>query len=202
MSYTALTDMKLLLGIGDDADDTPLQLALDAATAWIDQFTGRSFVGETGATKYFYPTNPTLLQLSPDIRTITSVATDSRGDGTYATTLTSGTHYQPMPFQGIPDSGIYSSLQILGNSALSFGTAQRVKVVGDWGYVVGGQAPAPVRLACQMQATRWFKRAKEAPFGILQSTDLGTFTRLGSLDPDVEALVTPYKAGARKWAMV
>lgn len=200
-SYVSLTDMKLLLGIGDTNDDTPLQLALDAATAWIDQFTGRSFVAEAGATKYFYPTNPNLLTLSPDIRTITSVAVDSRGDGTYATSLTNGTHYQPMPFQGIPDSGIYSSLQILGNSSQSFGTAQRVKVVGDWGYVVGGQAPAPVRLACQMQATRWFMR-KDAPFGILQSVDLGQFTRLGKLDPDVEALITPYKAGSRCWVMV
>lgn len=202
MAYVALAELKLLLGIGDTASDIPLQLALDAATAWIDQFTGRSFAAETGATKYFYPTNPNLIQLTPDIRTVTSVAVDNRGDGTFATTLTSGTHFLSMPFQSRPDAGIYSSLHILGNSSLSFGVAQRVRVIGDWGYVVGGQAPASVRQACEIQAARLYKRATEAPFGILQSTDLGTFTRLTAVDQDVKALLTPFKAAALAWIMV
>ena len=200
-SYIDILLLKADIGIGDTADDALLQLAIDAASAFIDQYTGRSFTAEVGATKYFLPTSASLLLLSPDIRTITSVATDSRGDGTYATTLTSGTHFLPLPFQSLPDAGMYSSLSIMGNSSLSFGTGQRVKVVGDWGYTVGGVAPAAIQKACLIQAGRLFQR-KNAPFGILQTVDLGQFTRISKLDPDVEMILRPYKAASRSWVMV
>lgn len=200
-AYVDIMWLKSDMDISDDDSNSLLQLAIDAASAFIDQYTGRSFTAETAATKYFYPTSPTVLNLSPDIRTITTVHVDTQGNGGYATALTNGTHFLPMPLNPLPDAGIYTSLSILGNSSLSFGVNQRVRVVGDWGYVVGGQAPAAIQKACLIQAARLFKR-REAPFGILQNTDLGTFTRMSKLDPDVQMLLTPYKAARLAWLLV
>lgn len=56
--------------------------------------------------------------------------------------------------------------------------------------------PASIKLACEIQAERYFKR-RDAPFGVLGSPEFGTFTRLQSvLDPDVELLLNSY--GERK----
>ena len=49
--------------------------------------------------------------------------------------------------------------------------------------------PDSIKLACELQATRLFKR-KDAAFGVLGSPEFGTFSRLQSkLDPDVELLL-------------
>jgi hypothetical protein len=200
-SYASLAWLKSVMQITDDSDDSPLQLALDAATSLIDQWTGRSFAGETGATKYFYATSPTILDLVPDIRTVTSVAVDTNGDLTFPTALLA-TDYLLSPLMPRPDPGIYHQLRIAPNSSRAFPQDRQVRVVGDWGYTVGGEAPAPIRQACLIQAERLFKRAREAPFGILQTTDLGQFTRISTADPDVMALIEPYQGAAQEWIAV
>ena len=49
--------------------------------------------------------------------------------------------------------------------------------------------PKAIKLACQIQASRWFKR-QDAPFGVLGSPEFGNYTRLLSkLDPDVEFML-------------
>lgn len=49
--------------------------------------------------------------------------------------------------------------------------------------------PAAIKLACELQATRFFKR-KDAAFGVLGSPEFGTYSRLQDrLDPDVELLL-------------
>ncbi len=199
-AYAALATLKLDVGISDANDDALLQLALDAATTWIDQYTGRSFVGETGATKYYYPTASRYLDLTPDIRTVTSINTDINGDGTFTDSF-AATDYLLAPLNPEPDAGIYSRIEITPLSAKSFTPNRRIKVVGDWGYTVSGAAPPSIQKACLIQASRLFKR-KEAPFGILQTTDLGQFTRISALDPDVKALLDPYRASTKVWVVV
>jgi hypothetical protein len=52
--------------------------------------------------------------------------------------------------------------------------------------------PKMVKLATQLQASRWFKR-RDAPFGVLGSPELGNYTRLlDKLDPDVQLLISGY----------
>lgn len=49
--------------------------------------------------------------------------------------------------------------------------------------------PATVKLATEMQASRWAKR-RDAPFGIAGSPEMGSELRLlPKLDPDVEVLL-------------
>ena len=50
--------------------------------------------------------------------------------------------------------------------------------------------PASVKLATEMQASRWAKR-RDAPFGVAGSPELGSELRLlPKLDPDVEVLLS------------
>lgn len=202
-AYVDLVLLRTALGIPDDDDNALLQLAIDAASAIIDQHTGRSFAdesdGTTGVAKVFYPDSPSSLTLAPDIRTVRGVAVDSHGDLTFATTLTA-TDYLLMPAQPFPDAGIYQHLAIAPGSSKAFSLGAQVRVTGDWGYTVGGYAPPAVQQACLLQASRLFKR-REAPFGILQTVDLGQFTRISQADPDVQALLAPYRATSTIGAM-
>lgn len=207
MAYADLALLKMHLSAGSEglasftAEDTILlQLALDAATALIDQYTQRKFSAETGATKYFTATSADLLDLTPDLRTITTITVDNDGDLSFGLTLAT-TDYWLLPIQSYPDSGIYSQIRMAPRSSQAFSVGYQVKIVGDWGYVVDGQAPAPVREACALQAARLYAR-RGAPFGILQSVDLGQFTRISKVDPDVMSLLQPYKAARATWVMV
>lgn len=199
MSYASLALLKFHLSASSEGtanftaeDDVLLQLALDAATALIDQTTGRTFAAETGAAKLFTATDPGILTVQPDLRSVDSVEIDDDGDLSYATTL-AASDYWLLPLQSYPDSGIYSQIRIAPNSSEAFAVGYHVRVTGDWGYVVNGEAPAPVREACALQAARLYTR-RGAPFGILQTTDLGQFTRISKVDPDVQALLAPYRA--------
>lgn len=208
-SYADLASLQSWMSAGDDSavtftgdDEAALQLLLDAATTWIDQYTGRSFAAEAAATKYFYATSPTSLAL-PDIRTITSLAYDANGTGTFATVLTEGTDFYKTPLNPRPDPTIYTGVQIYPYSSRGFYGAYRVRVIGDWGYVVNGAAPPNVQQACLLLARRWWER-RNAPLGIVQNTDIGTFRSLQKADPDVESLLVPYRAASvgQNWLVV
>ena len=54
------------------------------------------------------------------------------------------------------------------------------------------RAPDAVMQAAVILASRYFKR-REAPFGILQTVDLGQYTRISAADPDVLALLRAYR---------
>lgn len=50
--------------------------------------------------------------------------------------------------------------------------------------------PPMIKLACEIQAERWFKR-RESPFGVLGSEEFGNYTRLqAALDPDVQMMLS------------
>lgn len=196
MSYATLVELKAAIDIADTADDTNLQRALDAATEWIDQHTGRVFtLDASDTTRVFYPGRDGVLTV-PDLVTVTSIKTDTRGDRSFNTTLVAA-DYQLMPLDGPP----YQSIRIWPQSSDSFAFDRQVQIVGKFGYTISGAAPIAVKQACLLLATRYFKRA-EAPFGILQTVDLGQFTRISKEDPDVISLLEPYRITGSAWVAV
>lgn len=209
LAYADLLLLKAWLSAGNGSevtfsgdDDALLQQALDTASAFIDQFTGRSFRAELGATKFFYATSADELTLTPDATAITEIKVDSNGDLTFPTTLTTA-QYIKLPLQSLPDAGIYSRLRIASTSSRGFAPGYQVQIAGDWGYTVGGNPPAAIQQACLIQAARLWNR-RGTPFGILQSTDMTTYARLSAADPDVQALLGPYKATTKSpgWVIV
>lgn len=210
-SYATIAQLKAWLSAGTDsdvtftADDTlTLQQLLDAATAFIERYTGRLFRAEVAVAKEFYAPSNYHLDL-PDIRTITGLTYDSTGQGTFNTTLVEGTDYYKSPLVPFPDAGIYTGVRVYPYSSRGFWGQYRARVTGDWGYVVGSPlaAPPPIQQACLMEATRLWAR-KGAPLGIIVNANIGTFTRLTAGDGDVKALLDQYRSAtdAPNWIAV
>lgn len=203
-SYADILLFKAYISAGenDDLENALMQAALDAATSFIDTYTGRSFRAETAVAKRFTPLSPNYIDVIPDLRSVTSVKLDDDADFTFGTTL-AATDYYLLPLVPLPDAGIYQRLQIAPTSSMAFTWAgnTQVEITGNWGYVVDGEPPAAIKQACLLQASRLFSR-KGAPFGVLENTDIGQFTRIGTMDPDVKALLTPFKSRASAWVMV
>ena len=57
-----------------------------------------------------------------------------------------------------------------------------------WGWAA---VPLPVVEACLVLASRYYKR-KDTPFGVMGTTETG-FVDLPKVDPDVAALLAPYR---------
>ena len=194
--YCSLAELKQALAITDAANDVDLERALEASARWIDAYCGRTFSLQTAQTKEYYPEDAERLEVV-DLVSVTSITIDTAGDRTYATTLLT-TDYELWPLDGPP----YQEVRIWPLSRTrSFSPGRRVRVVGDFGATVDGGPPVEVRQANLLQAARYYKRATEAPFGVLQSSDLGEFTRLSQNDPDVVALLGKWRLAAQ-WVVV
>lgn len=181
--YASLSDIKTYLGITGSTDDARLELAVEAASRAIDAECSRQFYA-TSATRYFETDDPLRCDLDDDLLSVTSIAYDSTGRRNYITLA--GTDYELEP-----ESAPYRTIFIAPGSSVAFPIDQRrgVCVVGSWGY--SATPPQAITRACVILATRYFKR-KDAPFGVVGTPELG-FLRVTARDPEVRALLNPYR---------
>ena len=184
-----------------NANDFLVDSCLLAASRYIDQTCGRRFVAETAASKDCWAKDIWSLDLPDDIRTVTSCLVDANGNGTFTRTMTEGTNYVLEPLVPFPDAGIYNRMRVLPYSSSGFAPGYRVRILGNWGYVVNGRAPDDVHTVCLIQASRLYTR-RNAPLGILQTVDLGQFTRISKVDPDLQAMLSSYIVKQKGWAVV
>lgn len=173
--------------------------ALDAASDAIDAHCGRTFAKSTTATaryywpRYDYDRQVYVVDLHPDVWSITSVKHDPGDDGTYETTWTATTDYVTLPRNGYRD-GVdgwpYEALLVRSTTALRLsGDLEPVEVTGKAGWSV---TPPQVKQACLMIATELFKM-REAPFGVVGFADLG-LSRVRD-NPKVTSLLKPFVKG-------
>lgn len=181
----------------ETAPDTGLiELALCAATAWLQsaQGCGRSFTLEENVTKTYLPYKNGVVDVIDLVR-VDSIALDTTGDQSYATTLSTG-DYVLYPYNDVR----YQEVRSTWNASRSITAGQYVRILGDFGHVVDGQVPPMIRLACCILTSRYYER-RLSPFGVLQAPELGRFATLPQLDPDVEQLIAPYRRG-NLWVVV
>jgi len=190
--YCTLADLKAALRINDSMDDTLMELAIESASREIDGYTERVFYS-TSATRIYAPQNIYLVE-TDDIISVTSVKTSTDGL-TFDQTLAS-TDYQLEPLNGIAGGLVspYTQIRAVGDylwPAYSpqtiFHLEASVQVVGVFGWAA---IPPAIRQATLILSMRLFKRL-DAPLGMI-SNDLGSM-RVGRFDPDVEALVAPFR---------
>lgn len=188
MAY--LTGAELLDALGmtgsSGADGAAVDLAVEAASAMIDEHTNRTFEAEAVATRR-YSTVGGRVSVD-DIATPAglAVAVDDDGDGTFERAL-AVTDYRTFPLNTLP----ITSLEAVGSGRFPKGEG-RVQVSASFGWPA---VPALVRQACLVQALRLYQR-RHSPFGVAGSPEVGSELRLLSrLDPDVEALVRPLVRG-------
>jgi hypothetical protein len=190
--YCSLADLKAALRVQDSIDDSLLELAIESASREIDGYCERLFYSTTG-TRVYAPTNIYTVT-TDDIISVTTLKSSSDGvtyDITWATS-----DYQLEPLNGVAGGLLtpFTRIRATGNylmPSFSVGTFYElealIQVVGVFGW---SAVPAAIRQATVILAMRLFKRL-DAPLGMI-SNDLGSM-RVGRFDPDVEALVAPFR---------
>lgn len=184
--YATLQELKQAVGIADAANDVDLERALESASRYVENYCDRVFSLLTAQTREYYPESAARV-LTPDLVAVTTLKVDTDGDRTFPTTV-AASDYQLWPL----NQGRYQEVRIWPLADDVFVPGRLVQVVGTFGCVVDGGPPVEVRQATLLMASRYYKRVGEAPFGVLQNTDLGQYTRLSANDPDVAALLAPW----------
>lgn len=190
-AYCTLAEVKAALAITDSIDDVPLEAAIHAASRMIDDSTNRFFYKDGTSIapvyRYFTPINPFVLPVD-DLYSITSISADENFDQTYTTTWSSSDFLvEPVnnPRRGWP----YTRIIAIGRYIFPISFPQSMRINGVWGW---NAVPSEIQAATQIQATRIFSR-RQSPFGIAGSPDLGTVRLSAKLDPDVEAMIRPFR---------
>jgi len=190
--YCSLADLKAALRVQDSIDDSLLELAIESASREIDGYCERVFYSTTG-TRVYAPTNIYTVT-TDDIISVTTLKSSSDGVTYDITWQTSD--YQLEPLNGVAGGLVtpFTRIRATGNylmPSFSAGTFYElealIQVVGVFGW---SAIPAAIRQATVILAMRLFKRL-DAPLGMI-SNDLGSM-RVGRFDPDVEALVAPFR---------
>ena len=196
--YCSLADVKAAARITDTIDDTLLELSIESASREIDSYTERVFysTGGTPVARVYIPQDIYLVE-TDDIISVTTLKSDSTGNGTFDVTwAVSDFQLEPLngraggidtPATRIRAIGeylwpVYEPRNVNSNQA-------SVQVTGVFGF---SSVPTAVRQACILSALRQYKRY-ESPTGVLGFSDIGA-VRVGTkLDPDVERMIQPYR---------
>ena len=185
--YCTLQEVKDVLRLTDNVDDTLLELSIESASRQIDGYCERNFYS-TVATRYFVARDSFEVEID-DLTAITTLQTAP--DGTDFDTTWSATKYQLEPLNGVVGGLATPYTQIRAIDDLTFptlGGEALVKVTGTFGYT---PVPTAVKQATIMSATRLYKRY-DSPLGVLGFGDLGV-VRISRLDPDIASLLSPYR---------
>jgi hypothetical protein len=193
MPLATLAEFKASLGITDSTDDTPLQSCLDAAEQLINNYVDTKVgFGVTSSQTRYYTAQRWDFVLTDPIVTVTALATDINGTGTYSQAWTSN-DYVLAPRNASLDSRPFTEIDVspFSSAALNFPTGYlEVKVTGTFGWP---SVPAAVKQASLIQGGAiWASRT--APFGAVGGESLGGVLRMSAaLHPEARALLDAYR---------
>jgi len=195
--YCTLAELKAVLRITDNVDDTLLERRIEEASRVIDNHCGRFFWklapvdhgNADGWVKLFTTVDDGVVFVD-DIAETTGlvIKIDSNGDGTYAKTLTAS-DYQLEPLNALLKKEPLNKIRatVRGTFPLTQAPAP-IKVTARWGWP---DVPFPIRSACIILAGRLVKRG-DSLLGVAGFGDLGAIT-VRAIDPDVERMLKPFK---------
>lgn len=190
-AYCTLSDLKTALAIEDIQDDTALEAAILTASRMIDDYTGRFFYRDgTNAAPVvrFYTAQDWYTCNVDDFVSLTQIATDDNFDQLY-TTIWQADDYMVEPVNNPRRGWPLSRLLAIDSYIFPYNLPQSVKVTGVWGWPA---VPAEISMAAKLQASRLFVR-RQSPFGVAGTPEIGTVRLTSRLDPDVEALIRPFR---------
>jgi hypothetical protein len=193
MALCTVDDVKQTLGIEDTVDDLEINVAVEAATAMIEQYCGRQFTQDSVASARVYvATNSYLVQVD-DISTTSGLIleTDPGADGTFDQTWTTA-DYQLEPLNGIINGQTWPYHTIRAIRSLYFPqdySQALIRVTARWGWA---SVPTAVKQAAIIQTITVFK-SPDAPFGATPFQDTGILRLRSALHPTAAALLTNYR---------
>lgn len=148
--YTTLPALKAYKSIlsVNATDDGVIEALAEAASRYIDRFTGRRFyTTQNDETRTYQAANGARVY-PDDIISVTTLKTDEDGDRTYEITW-AATDYDLLPDNAALNGEPYTYIQVAPLGRYSFPLQRRgVQVVGKFGY--SSTTPDDIELACQM----------------------------------------------------
>lgn len=199
MAYATLAELKGWVGITDALDDATLTLALDSASAQVDNYCDRTFLAGAAAARQYFAGDSARLEVDPISTTAGLVVkTDDNNDGIFETTW-AASDYRLEPVNAASSGEPWTRIIAVGTRSFPrLPSRPGVEVTASYGWP-GGVAPAPIKQATLLQAALLWKR-KDAPFGVAGSVEFGSEIRiLAKLDPQARDLLHPYR---RLWFVV
>lgn len=193
--YATVSELKASLTLtGETFADPDVTLALTAASRAIDNYCNRFFYADANANvvRYYSAEHPRVLPIN-DLITLTSLAADVDGDGTFEQVWTENVHFVLEPLNAAVDGKPWIMVGVHPRGGRYFPTYQprAVKVTGKFGW---SAVPEPIKEATMVLASKLMRRVREAPFGVITAgLDEGTAMRIASNDPDVKFLCASYR---------
>jgi hypothetical protein len=198
--YTTAPEVRALVTDSDFVTDTSydalLGTLITAASRMIDRYVGGwddYFYASSTDTRYFDGSGEKQQWIDP-VTTLTSVSVDENISGTY-TAWTKDTDYIVWPYNYASIGKPIQRLDVKrsGDKGQWYGSQQNIKVEGIFGY--SASPPEAIEMACKIQASRWFMRAKGGFEDAQASAAVGQMFYTKDLDPDVKMLLQPYRVG-------
>jgi hypothetical protein len=188
--YADVPALKLARRIGKDDDDAALLDALTAASRAIDKKTGRRFwLDETTTARTMNPRRKVVSEPDGERLLIADVgdATGLLVERGYGSSWTPVTGWETEPEDAPSDGWAITSLFLpYGYWGTSIGL-HRIRITARWGWPA---IPDEIRRATLLLANRLYLR-KDSPEGVSGTAEWGA-VRMSRVDPDVEALISPY----------
>lgn len=195
--YTDRVSLKATLDIAAETfADADVDSAINAASRLVDAYCQRRFYLDATASARSYTRAGVGLVEFDDAASVTEVATDTDGDGTYET-VWAASDWRLEPLNAAAEDRPWTRVRTTSGGAHSFPSrVAAVRITARWGWP---SVPDLVVEATRIQASRLLKRTREAPFGVAGVSFEGAPMRLlNRLDPDVELMLQTL----RKWPAV
>jgi hypothetical protein len=189
--YASTAQIKAALRITDNVDDALIGMAGTAASDLIDGYCGRTFSTTGTVQRSFAPADNYVLQVDDLAGTAVSIISSSGADGVFDITWKTS-DYQLEPLNGVSNGQVVPFTRIRAIQDYLWPTAEgeaTVRVTGVYGFPA---VPAVVMQAAVLQASRIFTRL-QSPLGVAGFGEMGVVRVTRALDPDVAALVEPYR---------
>ena len=182
--YCTLAQVKSRLDIDDFADDSEMESVIEAVSRWIDgpMGCGRRIYAAT-ETRYYTPDFKDWL-IVDDLISVTTLKTDTTGNGTFDTTWTTS-DYILQPMNAAYLSMPYDQITVATNGDYTFDPdiKRSVEIAGNWGYA--STTPPQITEACILASMRVWKR-RDMLFGTVGNADLGTVEAIAPIMKDGE----------------
>jgi hypothetical protein len=190
-AYATLAQVKAALRINDSVDDTLIEMARVSASDLIDGYTGRTFDTSGTVTRVFAPADNYVLQTDDLAGTALTITSSTGADGVFDVTW-KASDYQLEPLNGVSNGQAVPFTRIRAVQDYLWPTAggeATVRVTGVFGFV---SVPTVITQATVLQSSRIFTRL-QSPLGVAGFGEMGVVRVTRALDPDVAALVEPYR---------
>jgi hypothetical protein len=198
--YTTAPEVRALVTDSDLVTDTSydaiLGMLITAASRLIDNYVGgwdNYFYASSTDVRYYDGSGEKQQWIDP-MTSLDSVEVDESDSGTF-TAWTLNTDYITWPYNYASIGKPIQRLDIKrdGDKGVWYSFQRNVKVGGTFGY--SASPPEAVEMACKIQSSRWFMRAKGGFEDAQASAAVGQMFYTKELDPDVKLLLQPYRVG-------